>query len=76
MCTYVSLLSDFSIEREDEDVYEGPRRQCTINGLLPGEKYLLKLLATNKAGVSLLVCYSTEFMPHSSAQLSLFHVTR
>lgn len=51
------LFSDFSIEREDQDVYEGPRRQCTINGLQPGEKYLLKLLATNKAGVSFLVFF-------------------
>lgn len=39
-------------EHQDEDVYQGPRRQCTISGLKPGEKYSFQVMATSKAGPS------------------------
>eukprot|EP00795_Rhopilema_esculentum_P016377 gene16377-7779_t len=38
--------------RQHENIYEGQKRQYSVTGLKPGEKYLFKLCATNKAGTS------------------------
>lgn len=51
---WVYCMLFLSTEHRNEDVYQGPTRQCTINGLSPGEKYFFQVMAVNKAGVRLL----------------------
>eukprot|EP00794_Sanderia_malayensis_P011063 gene11063-12231_t len=50
---YLVRMRGLAEQDEDfRDIYDGPKRQCSINGLQPGERYLFKLQATNRAGAS------------------------
>lgn len=49
-----------SLENGDESgertAYRGKDTECTVNALVPGQKYVFLVRASNRVGVSLLIC--------------------